>query len=404
MSEAGLAAAAGGSRAGSLAVPVWVKGLVPLSVLGALAAVFLRFGPIGVFPGAFPPVEELTIERITLPRPGEIQVRVVNGGPEPSTIAQVLVDDAVWTHRIDGDRTLGRLERRTITIPYPWVEGEPHEVSLMTRTGLTFTGRLGVATRTPVPDRRYIGALGLLGVYGGVIPVLLGLSWLPFLRALRRRWLDFFLCLTIGLLAYLAVDALAAALEGSTRVPGAFQGPALVPLGALGTPLIIATLRERKQRAGTGPLSPRSVAGLVAVGVGLHNLGEGLAIGSAYATGEIALGTALAVGFLLHNSAQGLGIAASTAEAALRPGQLALLGAVAGVPAVLGTWIGGFSSSPLWTTLVFAVGGGAILQAIAVLWRFLARRAEGRFAQPLHVAGLVLGLLVMYFTGLAVPV
>jgi ZIP family zinc transporter len=386
------------SAAQSSGASTWIKGLAPLALLAVLVAVFLRFGPLGVFEQAFPPVEDLTIERITLPGPHEMQVRVTNGGPEPVTIAQVAVDDATWVHAIDGDRTVGRLESRTITIPYPWVEGEPHEILLVTSTGTTFSGEVAVATQTPSANARYLTTFALLGVYVGVIPVFLGLLWLPFLRSIGRRWLDFFLSLTIGLLVFLGVDALAEALETAGRVPGAFQGLSLVLLGVLGTPLAIAALGKWKK----GERSPLYVATLIALGIGLHNLGEGLAIGAAYTSGEIALGTFLVLGFLLHNTTEGLGIVAPIAHERPGIGRLVLLGALAGVPTVLGAWIGGFTYSPIWTTLFFAIGVGAIIQVVYELWRLFAQRAETSLAAPLNAAGLVLGLLIMYTTGLFV--
>ena len=103
----------------------WILGLAPLVLLGLLLAGFFRFGPAGVLRKAFPPVEELTIERIALPVAGRLEVSVVNGGPEAVTVAQVFVDDAAWSHEVDGGREIPRLGRRTIRIPYPWVEGEP---------------------------------------------------------------------------------------------------------------------------------------------------------------------------------------------------------------------------------------------------------------------------------------
>src|SRR5690606_11255777 len=132
-------------RPGSLLL----KGVGPLVLLAALVLIFLRFGPLGVLRQAFPPVEELTVERITLPEPGVMQVHVVNGGPEPVTIAQVMVDDATWTHSINGPREIGRLQQRVVTIPYPWVEGAPHVIKLVSRNGVTFEADVAVATQTP---------------------------------------------------------------------------------------------------------------------------------------------------------------------------------------------------------------------------------------------------------------
>ena len=391
------------SRAGAAepsrvrAVPTWIKGVAPLVLLAGLVLLVLRLGPVGVFRASFPPVEDLTIERVTFPRAHEMRVHVVNGGPEPVTIAQVLVDDAAWLHTVEGDRTLARLENRDIAIPYPWVEGEPHTVRIVTSTGLTFDHVVDVATLTPQPDARYLGSFALLGIYVGVIPVFLGLLWLPFIRSIARGWVDFFMALTVGLLIFLGVDALIESLETATRVASAFQGTALVLIGLLATPLAIHSIAQLRGRARAA--SPLAVAALIVLAIGLHNLGEGLAIGAAYAGGAIALGTTLVVGFLIHNTTEGLGIVAPLAEEKPRMRQLVALGAVAGVPTVLGAWIGGFTYSPLWTTLFLAVGAGAVAQVVVLLVPRLLR--ERRLA-PLAASGLVAGLLVMYATGLLV--
>jgi zinc transporter, ZIP family len=383
-------------------LPLWFKGLAPLVLLGVLVVGFLRVGPLGVFRQNFPPVEELTVERIRLPQFGVMEVDVVNGGPEPVTVAQVMVDDANWVHSLDGSRTLKRLESRIITIPYPWVEGEPHTVALVTSTGLTFTGEVSVATQSPAVDGRYLTTFALLGVYAGVIPVFIGLLWLPFVRAVSRRWIDFLLSLTIGLLVFLGVSSLIEAVETAALVPAAFQGHALVLLGTVGTLLLLAAIGQWRASS-RGERSPLYVAGLIALGIGLHNLGEGLAIGTSYASGEIALGTFLVIGFLLHNTTEGLGIVTPLAHERPRIGSLILLGALAGVPTILGAWIGGFTYSPAWTTFFLAVGAGAIAQVVYELWRLFARRTRAGLSTPLNAVGLLAGMLIMYATGLLVP-
>ena len=382
---------------------LWLKGLAPLVLLAILVVAFLRFGPLGVLRQGFPPIEELTIERITLPQPGRMQLHVVNGGPEPVTIAQVLVDDATWTHSVDGPREVGRLQKRVITVPYPWVQGEPHVVKLVSRNGVTFEAEVAVATQTPRADARYLLTFALLGIYVGVIPVLLGLLWLPFLRSINRKWVDFFLSLTMGLLIFLGVDAFAEALDTAGRVAGAYQGLGLVVIGLVATPLAITGFGEwrKRRRLASGAFY---VALLIAIAIGLHNLGEGLAIGSAYATGEIALGTFLVLGFLLHNTTEGLAIVAPVASERPSLRRLALLGLVAGVPTIIGAWIGGFTYSPVWITLFFAIGAGAIIQVVFELWKLFARQADkgGGLGAPLNAAGVVVGLLLMYVTGLFV--
>ena len=347
-------------------LPLAAKGLGPLLLLGVFLVLFVQFGPVGVFRAAFPPIEELTIDRVTFPEAGLIRVHLVNGGPESVTIAQVQVDEAYWEHSVTPDREVGRLENVEVEIPYPWVDGDPLEISIVSSTGTTFTTEVAVATQSPQVTGRYVATFALLGVYVGVIPVFLGLLWLPFLAGIGRRWMDFFLSLTVGLLLYLAVDALEGALELTGQVASAFQGLGLIVIGVTATPLAIHALgRLRRDKGGlTGPVG---LATLIAFGIGLHNLGEGLAIGSAYATGEVALGTGLVFGFLLHNTTEGLGIVAPLARSRPSLRTLVILGLIAGIPTIFGTWIGGFSYSPVASVLFLAIGAGAIIQVILVL-------------------------------------
>lgn len=375
----------------------WLSGLAPLVLLGLLLLALFRWGPLGLLRTSFPPVEELTIERVWLPEEGEMRIRVVNGGPEPVTVSQVLVDDALWSFGMDGDPTIGRLESRVLTVPYPWVEGEPHEIALLTSTGLTFEGGVEVATRAPSVDARYLGAFGLIGIYVGVLPVLLGLLWLPFLRGLSRAWVDFFLAFTVGLLVFLGGDALVEAAETAVHVPGAFQGPGIVLLGLVGTPLLLSVVAGRR-----GGDSARALAVLVAVAIGVHNLGEGLAIGAAYAAGAVALGSFLVVGFLVHNTTEGLAIVAPLSRERVPLALLVGLGLVAGVPTILGTWLGGFGYSPVWTTLFLAIGAGAVVEVVLKIAGMFRRRRDTALTAPLNAAGLLLGLVLMYATGLLV--
>ena len=376
------------------------KGLLPLLLLAGLLAVFVRVGPIGVFRAAFPPIEELTFERIAFPQPGLIRVYMVNGGPEPVTVAQVMVDDAYWEHTVAPDREVGRLDDIVVDIPYPWVDGDPLIVTIVSSTGVTFTREVAVATQSPQVNRSYVVTFALLGVYVGVIPVFLGLLWLPFLAGVSPRWVDFFLSFTVGLLLFLGVDALEGAFTLTSQVASAFQGVGLIVLGVVGTPLVIHIVGVMSR--GDSAVSPLGLATLIAIGIGLHNLGEGLAIGSSYAVGEVALGTGLVFGFLLHNTTEGLGIVAPLARARPSYKKLVALGLIAGVPTILGTWIGGFSYSPTASVLFLAIGAGAIVQVIAVLGRTMGSHGRAGFRGPLNAAVLVAGLFVMYATGLFV--
>ncbi len=381
----------------------WMRGLLPVVLLAGLLGIFFAFGPLGVFWSAFPPIEELTIERIELPEPNSMILHVVNGGPDPVTVAQILVDDALWKFRTEPEeKIVSRLGHMKIYVPYPWVEGEMHEVGILTSTGLTFTKEIEVATQSPQTNWAYFWTFSMLGIYVGVIPVFLGLLWYPFLRDLSLSWLYFFLSLTVGLLFFLVVDTFEEALEIAQSVPGAFQGVALVTMGIVGMLLLLLYLSRRKpSRSDKTTVEGRLwTAFMIAIGIGLHNLGEGLAIGSAYSVGEISLGTFLVVGFILHNLTEGLGIVTPIAHDRPSLVRLAGLGIIAGFPTILGTWMGGFSYSPVWTTLFLGVGVGAILQVIYEIVQLLADGEEMSILTPYNLSGFLLGLGIMYSTGL----
>ena len=284
----------------------WLLILPPLLLLGAMLAYLVTTGG-GLTELAGPPVEQLIVERITLPEPGVIQVVVVNDGPEPVTVAQVAVDDAYWSFSVEPSTTIQRLGRATFTIPYPWVSEELHRVKLLSTLGMTFEGEIAAAVETPQPGLDLFIRFGLVGVYVGIVPIALGMLWYPFLRRLGRTAMNFILCLTIGLLVYLAIGTWLDALEFAAELPVFWQGIPLVIFVALLTLGVLAAIGRRKRGVERSPLQ---VSYLIALGIGLHNLGEGLAIGAAFSMGQASLGSFLVLGFTLHNITEGIGIVA----------------------------------------------------------------------------------------------
>ena len=383
--------------------------LVPLALLALLLAVIVQWGPAEAVRGDdYPPVERLTFQRVTL-EPGSIVVNLLNDGPDEVSIAQVQMDDAFWTFTADKGVVLGHLDRTTLRIPYPWVDGEAHVVKVLTSTGTAFEHEIAVAVETPTLNARFFGVFTLIGLYVGVIPVAIGLLWFPFLTRLSVRGMDFLLALTVGLLAFLLVDGASEGLESAELLPASFQGVVLFGLAAAGAYLLLegvgAWLRARQSMAKEGH-DGWVLAVLIAVGIGLHNFGEGLAIGSAFALGEAALGTLLIVGFTLHNTTEGLAIVAPLARERRRVSvaDLAKLGLIGGVPTIAGAWLGGFVYSPVWSVLFLAVGVGAIAQVIGQIMGHMTR--EGSVARVLAtgpvLAGLFAGFAVMYVTGMLV--
>lgn len=379
----------------------WLLALVPLLLLGGvLAYVLITGGGLKALSG--PPVEQLTIQRVTLPEPGVIRLTVVNDGPQPVSVAQVFVDEAYWAFEAEPSTTIPRLNRAVFTIPYPWVEAEAHEVVLITELGATFPVEIPIAVETPKPSLSLFARFGLVGVYVGIVPVVLGMLWYPFLRRLDRKGMNFVLSLTVGLLVFLAVGTWLDALEFAEQLPAFWQGVPMVffvALLSLGALLAIGSVRK------AGANNPAGLAALIAFGIGLHNLGEGLAIGAAFALGEAALGTFLVLGFTLHNITEGVGISAPLVGTRPRIRQFALLAAIAGAPAIFGTWLGGFAFNPVLATLFLAVGLGAILQVVWEVGKLVADHST-RMDEPLYhwvnLSGFFVGIAVMYFTAFLV--
>lgn len=377
----------------------WAWAALPLALLALLVGWFLTSDPLAPLNEAAPPIEEITVERTILDEAG-IHLLVRADGSEPVTIAQVQVDGAYWSFAQDPAGPLARLQRARLDIPYPWVRDEAHHITLLTRTGVAFEHTIEVAAPTPVLGWERLLAFALLGVYVGVVPVTLGLLFHPYLRTLGRRGLHFLLALTLGLLAFLLVDTLEEGLALAAGAAGAFQAPALVWLAAGLSFLVLLVLGRRR-----GTPEGAALAMFLALGIGLHNLGEGLAIGAAYAVGEAALGSFLVVGFTLHNITEGIGIAAPLAHRPVRFATFVGLAALAGLPAVLGTWIGAFAFAPHWAALFLGIGAGAILQVMVEVGGYLARsaqRADGRWASATNLAGFALGLALMYGTAFLV--
>lgn len=403
--EAGQATA---ERGATGRMPAWLAGLLPLALLGIAIGLFVGLGAPGLDRNGIP-LEELSVERTVL-RPGEIELVVRNDGPDAVAIKQVMVNDAfVVFDQTSGD--IDRLGGDTIKIQYPWIEGEAYGVRLMTATGGTVDHAIDVAAETPEADVGFYGLMALVGLYVGLIPVAIGMLWLPWIRRIDPRWVQFVLALTVGLLAFLGIDALLEGTDIARTGPQALGGASLVFLGAgiayLGLVGIDGWLRGRSERAAKGGSGPWRLAFLVALGIGLHNLGEGLAIGSAYAIGSLALGASLIVGFALHNTTEGLAIVSPVAnggEAAKASlGRFAVLGLLAGGPAILGTWIGASAYNPSLAALLFGLGAGAIAQVIVQIAPSI-RDASGRLLNPLAAGGMLTGVLLMYATGLLVAV
>ncbi len=383
----------------------WLAGIVPLAVLAVAILTFALLDAPGLERNGVP-AEDLVVDRAEL-RPGEIELRVRNDGPDAVEIKQAIVNDAFLPFDQDSEE-VGRLASTTVTVEYPWIEGQAYEVALLTATGGTVTHEVEVAAETPDADAGFFGLMALIGLYVGIIPVAIGMLWLPWLRRLDERWVRLALAVTVGLLAFLGLDALEEGREIGAEGAQAFGGAALVFVGAGAAYLALAGidswLRGRGERVRSAGSAGATLALLIAIGVGLHNLGEGLAIGSAYAIGSLALGVSLIVGFAIHNTTEGLAIVAPASSEKIPLKRLILLGAVAGLPVIPGALLGAAAFDTSLTALLLGVGAGAIAQVIVQIAPALRDKASGALLNPLSVAGVLLGVAIMYVTGLLISV
>ena len=390
-----------------MALPLWALALIPLALIAAAIGGFALLGGPGLGERAGPPVEELAVERTVL-RPGAIELTVRNTGPDPVGIAQVAVSDAYVDFSADPAGEIGRLSEQELVLDYPWQEGSPYLVTILTSTGATIEHQIDVAVETPEADSSFFGLMALLGIYVGVIPVGLGMLFMPFMRRVPGSWIRVALAATIGLLGFLAVDGYLEGTELGTESGGAFGGVELLFLGAgiayLALAGLDAHMRARRERAKDAGAGGWRLSLMIAIGIGLHNLGEGLAIGSAYAVGALALGAFLVVGFAIHNTTEGIAIVAPLA-AGERPslGRLAALGLIAGAPAILGAFIGSSVSNAELSTFLLGVGVGAIVQVIVQIWPSV-RDESGRGLYPASVIAIVAGAALLYVTGLLISV
>ena len=378
---------------------IWA--VVPVLLLAAAVGVVVTAGSslvdlVGSNP---PPADQFDIRRVEF-SPGEIRIVVRNPQRDDLTIANVNVDDAIVPYDVDGPTTLGRLRSSTIVVPFEWVENDPISVGVTNSTGIQTVKEIPAAVATPEPSAKGFFGYALIGLIVGVLPIALGLLWLPALRHAGAVWLATFMAFTAGLLSFLGVEALTEAFDLQAALPAALGGAGLVLLGVALSFLGMTALAGRL--TGGSAASGLTLALLIAIGIGLHNLGEGLAIGASFALGELQLGAFLIVGFMIHNVTEGLGIATPVAKTRVTVLALAGLAIVAGAPTILGAWIGGYTSSDVLGALFFAIAAGAAFQVVVEVGRYVARSAPGGLRSGHAIAGFIAGIATMYVTGVLV--
>jgi zinc transporter ZupT len=417
-----------------------IVALVPFAVLAAMVAFI--FGPGQEFLGVGTPLPEITIERIEFQEGGKINAFIRNTGPIDVTVAQADVNDRIQQAAIEPSKELPRFAEAKLIIPFPWNEGEPYEIGVTSSDGTRFSRGVEAAAPAATPDVAQASLFALIGTYVGIIPVLAGLLWLPFIKRLSIGKYRFFLSLTAGLLVFLGIDALVEGNEiAAVSIAAVFNGQILIALVTILSFLALMyassklgerikhstpeevhesssydstlsgqtkTLDEQHHHRHQLVVKPVAVALMISIGIGLHNFGEGLAIGASVVLGEIALSTFLIVGFMIHNTTEGFAIVSPLAKVRVRRmlGKIIIMGLIAGVPTIFGTWIGGFIYSPIAAIIFLSIGAGAIFQVVFLIYQGMSREEAGRgkmLSNASVITGFAAGMFIMYLTGLIIP-
>jgi len=383
------------------------SGIIPFAFL-VLLVVYI-FGPGSDILDLGVPLPEITMEKIDFVD-SEIHVTVRNTGPIPVEIVMADINDRIQPAAVEPDRFLERYETALVRIPFAWNEAEPYIIGLTIEDGTRFEKEIEAAAPALEPSLELAGFFALIGTYVGIIPVMIGLLWLPFIKKISKNKYHFFLALTAGLLLFLGIDSIEEALDVSEEnLADSFNGALLVATVVVLSFLGLHYTGEKLiKRATSSRLSkPVAIALMISIGIGLHNFGEGLAIGAAVGLGSIAFSTFLIVGFALHNTTEGIAIAApmSRGKALMGKafiGKLAALGLIAGAPAIFGAWIGGFVYSPFTSVVFLSIGAGAIFQVIMTLLRWMREEGDKNLSSASVVSGFAAGMLVMYLTSILV--
>ena len=379
-----------------------VSGLIPFLFLIILVAYI--FGPGSDLLDLGIPLPDITIEKIDFIE-SEIQVTVRNTGPIPVEVVMADINDRIQPSAIEPDRFLERYETALVRIPFKWNEAEPYIIGLTVEDGTRFEREVEAAAPALKPDLEFAGFFAIIGTYVGIIPVMIGLLWLPFIKKISKSKYHFFLALTVGLLLFLGIDSIEEAFDVSDdNLNGSFNGALLIA-----TTIVLSFLglyyTSEKLTANASSLrisKPVAIGLMIAIGIGLHNFGEGLAIGAAIGLGSIAFSTFLIVGFALHNTTEGLAIAAPMSRGKIMIGKLLGLGMIAGTPAIFGAWVGGFAFSPVSAVVFLSIGAGAIFQVIVIILKWIREEGDKNLSSAPVISGFAMGMLIMYLTSILV--
>ena len=377
----------------SAIAPIVLLAIMIAFLLGP-ASSFLQFGVV---------LPEVSIEKIEFIG-NEIQATVRNTGPMDVDVVLADVNDRIQPAAIEPDTSLKRFETALVRIPFDWNEGQPYEIGITTNDGTRFAKGVDAAFPALEPNVDLFVFLGMIGFLIGVVPIMIGLLWYPFIKKLGKNTFNFFLAFTMGLLIFLGIDAMLEAAEISeNHLSSIFNGELLIATVVILSFLALYGVgKQLTKKTEFSKLSQGlAISLMIAIGIGFHNLGEGLAVGAAIALGEVALSTFLIIGFATHNTTEGLAIAAPLTKSKAKIMKMIGLGLIAGVPAIFGCWVGGFSFSPFFTLVFLAIGAGAIFQVVLSIFQYMKEKSD-LLSNTSLFAGISVGLIVMYLTSVII--
>ena len=378
------------------------SGVIPFAFLVILVAYI--FGPGSDLLDLGVPLPEITMEKVDFVD-SEIQVTVRNTGPISVEVAMADINDRIQPAAVEPDRYLERYETALVRIPFEWNEAEPYRIGITIEDGTRFEKEIEAAAPAVKPSLELAGFFAIIGTYVGIIPVMIGLLWLPFIKRISKQKYHFFLALTAGLLLFLGIDSVEEALEVSAEsLADSFNGALLVATVLVFSFLGLYYTGEKlvKRAESSRITKPVAIALMISIGIGLHNFGEGLAIGAAVGLGSIAFSTFLIIGFALHNTTEGIAIAAPMSRGKTMIGKLVAMGLIAGSPAIFGAWVGGFIYSPFSSVIFLAIGAGAIFQVIIVILKWIREEGDKNLSSAAVASGVVVGMVIMYMTSILV--
>src|ERR1044071_5425006 len=388
-------------------------GVIPFIVIGAMIVLLLNSSGI-LFQSSIKPLPEISIEKVEFSDNNMIVAYVRNTGASEISIAQADVNDRIYPAAIEPGRTLTRLEDAKVIIPFVWNSGEPYKIGITTDEGTRFDKLVKSAAAAPRPTVGQASTFALIGTYVGIIPVMMGLVWYPFIRRLSPNKYNFFLSLTAGLLVFLGIDALLESNEIAVNsLAPAFNAQILIIMVAIVTLLTLLYVSKRLTQRALKRSKPdidieykKRSSSTSEPDLGTKDAkSSSLSVQQRLLIRPIAISMMISIGIGLHNFGEGLAIVAPLAKSRRIPVvKLMIMGLIAGGPTILGAWIGGFLYSPIATVIFLSIGAGAIFQVVYSIgsWMYHTNGSKGLLNNHWIIIGFAFGMFVMYLTGLLV--